>query len=1154
MFLGLIDGWTCVNHTPTYSIEGIDPPYANTNAGSAFLGISEVDDVIEAVGANTCILPANKKYIFSMYKKSKQGLPPSSCLGNPVKTRVVLNKDTNGDGMPDAVTGNCPGGSLAYSNTKTIYEDLNYMTNLEFERVVSCFELSASEANFGNVVIFPFDLEGDGTTCGSFFPGVTVTRVELVKDEMENLAGSNITINCQGIVTLGEENACEISDVYYKWEKVTSPNVYELVVENLPLPTHTLTVTETTTFRLTREFRDYLGNVISACPGMVMEDFVTVTVTPCNPLCSCPNGGTYIGAPNQTTYVSQHPEIQMGENECFVVNGSLVFDMGPAQVYNFSNCEFIMLPNSEIIVESGHLEITNYTKLFGCDYIWKGITVLNDATLTTNEFSQIEDAEIAITAGEASTVNTSETFFLHNIIGLYSEVKFILNGMFGNVFDGAGLPPPYAGQNGAAGIFLSNGTTLSIGGNDFLNLTNGIILKSKNAVITGGTFSNINNFGNGLADVPGAAIYANAVNLMTPKRMAHSGGIFTNCRYGIYCYGVSNTISGTKMSGGIFGIASDFAATRALITNNEITCNKTAIEVSHSFPEAERLVKNNQLNIIGKGIGIWMNEEGTSNPKIGTIELNTINLGAAGSFSGYGIRLVSTSKIDVLDNTINFQPGLETGYGISLNGGSSNTVKENKVNGQAALIGENVAIEGYGSPGTIWQCNQVQNTPVGFSFRLPSSTSGGFRGNTMNYHKSGLRIWDNGSIGGQVHTSNYWEGTYDDGAQKAARNDASATLSPFRAKQNGTGQSAYLWPSSIFPPDGWFISDNNPTQSSICPLISIPPCPEDGTDLLIAGGNTSQTGNIKWMTERYLYRKLKEETNCAQLGTVFTDFLDQKSSTTVGKFFNMERDIALHFAVSESVQSELQGNIGLFDTKVEILSNIEIQLPTASGQTYVDLLAERNVQLEEIDVLTESDELILNGIKSQRASNVEILQSNNASIVTDYGYEQNEKDFHQIFIATVGSGSDDFTAFQIEALTSIANQCPATGGNAVFKARSLLAAASQIEQSYDDVQLCGPKLLKGNAVLLDYTDSNPSVSLFPNPGKDKLTLKWQSLDGTVGAVTLTDIMGRIVLKSSLDVKAGILELNLSALEPGIYTCKILVDEKPVLTEKYVLLK
>ncbi|MFZ4632785.1 MAG: hypothetical protein ACOYNO_01125 [Saprospiraceae bacterium] len=63
------------------------------------------------------------------------------------------------------------------------------------------------------------------------------------------------------------------------------------------------------------------------------------------------------------------------------------------------------------------LHIDN-SKLFACNGLWKGIRLEQFARISTSNFSEIEDAELAIYAGAFSQLNIYQTTFNRNRVGI----------------------------------------------------------------------------------------------------------------------------------------------------------------------------------------------------------------------------------------------------------------------------------------------------------------------------------------------------------------------------------------------------------------------------------------------------------------------------------------------------------------------------------------------------------------------------------------------------------------------------------------------------------------------------------------------------------------------------------------------------------------
>ena len=94
------------------------------------------------------------------------------------------------------------------------------------------------------------------------------------------------------------------------------------------------------------------------------------------------------------------------------------------------------------------------------------------------------------------------------------------------------------------------------------------------------------------------------------------------------------------------------------------------------------------------------------------------------------------------------------------------------------------------------------------------------------------------------------------------------------------------------------------------------------------------------------------------------------------------------------------------------------------------------------------------------------------------------------------------------------------------------------------------------AMLVDYTELDNSVGieepaiaplarLYPNPVTDKACLQYQLNDNSFVEITLTDLMGRMVLQKNFSQQAAgihLMELDLSQLPSGVYLCRIRTDK------------
>lgn len=866
--------------------------------------------------------------------------------------------------------------------------------------------------------------------------------------------------------------------------------------------------------------------------------------------CPCPIGtGVNINGPTTSLNNSQLPSTFTG---CVAIGGVLFIDRPGLTTFNAA--DVTMQPGAAIVVRNGsQLAVTNSSDLHGCSAMWQGITVESGGSLSISESSYVQDACMAVNAEDGATISVKGCFFNRNLIGLFADNPFNLTIAAGITFDGANLLPPLAGQIGEAGIKISDGNSLLIGTNNFSNLRNGIVATRNSLTVNGGTFTNIN-----FADInpaSGYGIYADG-GPAPFYSLAVSGGTYTDCWTGIYARAGTANVKNTVMSNVARGIISEMGAFSVDIQGNVISCLRMGIELANIQAEwCQRTIKGNTINLTGKGTGINITDSGSSDGiAVGFVESNTINVNGPQPIVGLNIN--NSAKLKTSSNTVNLQSNTIGGVGIFVSGGGANTIGEqNFVYGISANTGANVGYRGQSCPEVIWECNAVANTHTGFRFDNPCNTSNGFRANTMNNHKMGLNLKAGAQLGIQNQTKNQWFGTYDDMTLKGARHEGGLFEAPFSLFY--VKASSYPDRPTTFPLTGWFIGPppGTPNNNFGCASVSGGEEGTDEADLAIASNSSTGYDGNRWLSERYLYAKLRGNPQYVQPGTVFEAFRNQKSTTTVGQFYDINKDIESLFEIAPATQQVLASNYAAIGTKQADLLAIEAQLATATGTSQENLMAQKRALLQEVDVLDGSNKTILNGIQAQRSAAAASVLAANNSIVVPNLYEQNEQAVNAIFLSVVATGTGAFTPAHVQTLTNITDQCPASGGNAVFKARSLLALATETELGYDDDANCGPSLLiGGNPGAVSMEPSSSNVQMYPNPGKDLLTLKWQDILGTEGQASLKDLTGRTVMVQAVDLEAGSIVLDLTRLQAGIYICEIQVDNKPVFAEKYVLIK
>jgi hypothetical protein len=80
------------------------------------------------------------------------------------------------------------------------------------------------------------------------------------------------------------------------------------------------------------------------------------------------------------------------------------------------------------------------------------------------------------------------------------------------------------------------------------------------------------------------------------------------------------------------------------------------------------------------------------------------------------------------------------------------------------------------------------------------------------------------------------------------------------------------------------------------------------------------------------------------------------------------------------------------------------------------------------------------------------------------------------------------------------------------------------------------------------------VKLYPNPNNGEMTLEYSLNESETGILNLYDVTGKSLEQISLNSKFHKLILNETSLQAGVYYYSILVNNKPVQTEKLIIIK
>ncbi len=300
-----------------------------------------------------------------------------------------------------------------------------------------------------------------------------------------------------------------------------------------------------------------------------------------------------------------------------------------------------------------------------------------------------------------------------------------------------------------------------------------------------------------------------------------------------------------------------------------------------------------------------------------------------------------------------------------------------------------------------------------------------------------------------------------------------------------------------------------------------------------------------------MYRKLSEQPNLLSADPSYGSFLNSQGSTPVGRLHNMEEAIGNLMQIDNSTTQSMEATHLQYLSTNESLLETDSLLVLATGQDSINLMVARTQLLQQLSQLEQSMSTTWANVQSQRVSATANLKTANNGIATSYVFETNDKAVNSLYLDWIENGQAALTNAQVTTLTNIANQCPSTGGNAVFRARAMLSLVD-LQYYGNDLNCIGQYAPTPKPEVAANKQLN-KVLVYPNPASDVVNFSWKAMEGN-GTLVLSDLMGKQVFSKTLDMTVGSTQVYTKALPPAMYVCKLVQGNEILLSEKLVIIK
>ncbi len=979
---------------------------------------------------------------------------------------------------------------------------------------------------------------------------------------------------------------------------LTSPNIANPIASPASTTTYTVTVSN------------------GGCTGTAT---VIVTVVP-PPQCSLSSINYAVtNGQNSSTVFGTNVTVT-GKN--ITITGTLNIDA--SVTFSNCNILMLDATSKIQLLNTSTLQLINQTHLYSCSVMWDGIYVQNGTSLITGSSAFIEDAQHAINVAQGGTATIDQTIFNKNLVAVELTANTLATSpinITGSVITSRNIPSaalttsnptvamvkadivlttptyttsvlksPLADRKGYCGINVTDVTTINIGSvsaatklNIFDWIMCGINLTRSNALIYNNQFQNLLGYNISQQTIclpPPAPCYDNY----------YTSGL------GITAYGTANTGTNIVTVGGTApNQANTFNNTyRAVsvtnyqtqnIVGNSITNTRTGpftplgtlnygqygININSPTPNNTINISNNTL-IKNCETGIWVNRgslnalqttsltiqnngdvtiptpsitadaNGYCKTGIYVSDLNTSSTPASGVWSisnnaiseaATGISLLNVKK--PAGAPYNFQVtynSIKTRYattgntnGIMAKGCNSVEITANHTNytiptAHPYSYETNGNLLAYGiylqnSSNMLVSCNTVERAARSLVFynnclsSALANTHVGVFSNTMSRAQDGFVLLTSGIIGQQGDASimasdNKW--------------DLTTTPTTFTRSQtmadNSDANSSKLYvhntPATL-PTTNALIGIATPYSSITLPITTggangcggVPPALMAQTQNTSASNTTSYGNELKTIAQ------------------------DTKPLAAYSD--------AAHWDRNRFVYNEVKNNTALSKNNTALQS-----FYTKNTSGTIGKLA----SIE--DKITTGDYAGANSI--------------NTGIKPTLTIEQNQQTINDLILRKLLNVNYVYSDGDKTTLSSIANQCPVDGGNAVYQARVLLMTINNTVIDFVDNCIVGKtagrsmeEIPLDTATVIDARSK--AFKLYPNPNDGNMIFEYSLEEQSSGTFILYDITGRVINKYKLTAgQSNELKISENELNNGVYFYSVIIDNSIKAYSKIVIVK
>ncbi len=937
---------------------------------------------------------------------------------------------------------------------------------------------------------------------------------------------------------------------------------------------------------------------INACTPIVTNNcgqlYWNAIASPCSSCLSLPItiGPPYLSNTSASVALATFPNLFTSGT--FTIDGTFVVDIPTS----WQGCNIQCTSGASILVPSGqNLDIIN-TQINECSDMWRGIRVSSGGAVRTNssQINGAEHAINAVAGSFIDLMRTqfSRNYIGVRMVGTNTNNVLNHNIRLCRFQSGASLPFPYVGQatipstsQTFAGILserIANVSVASVasGPNTFDNLNCGIRVFEGDLNVKFARFTNIQPdpvytaqvVALGASFTQGTGIYINNMNNLNPLHQFSFSGYgnmptsittFEDCQTGVLAENTATQFEKHHLLNVRFGIG-------VYHTRDKISIRRNYIEaLIHGIMLWDDEYSHTQLKVQDNDIFVSQTTPYTGSTGIFDFEYvsnnnpnpvfyqdawiygNRIDVGQGRT----GIALTQVGKMNVVENEIEIMHYLPNDYGIYISDGMLHNINCNTITGQlppepclyapnGGVINPYDGIYVLDNPKSTIACNSIDQTCNGIRFDGPMCNETYLKGNEMNNHAVGLFLGSTAIIGpqggpniGDAHNGNKWLAT------------SYTTFGAVSLNINVFPSTIYIQPSpgTYSPPSinsalGWF-QYNNPNPPYDCATANPLPCAAPSTAIAAFAGEgmTLEEGDKAIAKEylaiadfeaesnafldRALYEKMRTDSSIWISDTTFTTFYDSINQTVNKDLANLQKSKTELLEKDSLVSNPLLDSLWL---QIVYIDSLLTDSTLANRNYWENEKQSKIVERQTLLSGLELDRVLQDSLKNIGVDSLHIAYN---SLLTNELYEENERIVNDIYLQTYAQNNYDLSEQQQEALANIAEQCPLSGGSAVFQARSMLFPY-RMQHVYDDENTCSSEGYAMRHTQQTELNSNHSLTLHPNPSKDKITISFDDLQENGSTLVIYDLLGNVVKRIVIPANIQQYEFSIEGIASGTY--------------------